>query len=314
MPSLKYLVCALLVGGLTSMSNSTVRAQSAPEQPSASKQLLRSVQNTLPPTVTVMQANNGQLVNTSSELDRLGQVLGIPSWDCRHVIDLMIKNRWRRNMGIHDFAGNSLVMVPPVLVPLTPGDLNLQSVHLAANQDATQGSVFQLTIHNNSQVPVGNFRVTLVAVLGTIQVHSPCVTTCIHHIDAGAVATVEMQLPACAFDTLVAAVDSLDELLECDELNNVHILSRSSISVQPCATIETVATGTTTTSIGSGHPVATPSPSDPSETAPDSVPGLPNPGLQNPGTGPLEKPDVEGIDVDKLVLEELESSARLFRK
>ena len=97
-------------------------------------------------------------------------------------------------------------------------------------------------MRNSSNVPIENFKVTLVGVLCQIHVHSPAATICIPRMEAGEETQVQVQLPqncmctpdgaaSAAFDTLVVALDSYDELLECDELNKVQILKGCDIGV-----------------------------------------------------------------------------------
>jgi hypothetical protein len=159
----------------------------------------------------------------------LSQVLGVPSSFCGHVIDRLLENQMRQNCGVRGYDTGPVILHSGISGPLQPGDLQLQSVQLISDTNGVQGPVFLVTLQNQSSIPVGDFQITLVAVTGTIHVCSPSVTGSVPRIDAGACVPFQIQLPACHFDTLVAVIDSFDELLECDELNNVQILSRLNI-------------------------------------------------------------------------------------
>lgn len=215
---------------------------------------------------------------------RIGQVLGRPSSRCDHVIDLLLLNQYRQDTG----TGSSLPGEWPVLC----GDLELQCVELVSEGVPGQGPLFRLTLQNHSRIPVGDFRITLVAVRGTIHYCSPSVTARVNCMEAGAVCHVLMQLPVsatamvvenqqpCQFETLVAAIDSFDELCECDELNNVKILARTEISMF-VPELNGVTGGPPTAGVAAGPntPGGAPSLSGPAatpgdRTAPDS--SLPN--------------------------------------
>lgn len=179
--------------------------------------------------VPVQQPLNGDFIRTS-------QVLGIPSSFCGHVIDLMMRNQMRRQHGLVGHVGR--VHLPHLSVGLTPGDLQVTGVHLVSDGDACNGPVFEICLHNCSQVPIGNFRVSVVGVLGQICPHSPTADLCVPRLEAGQQIKVQLQLPfTCLtmgpqqqpFDTVIVAADSHDELLECDELNNVLIVKRCDI-------------------------------------------------------------------------------------
>jgi hypothetical protein len=100
---------------------------------------------------------------------------------------------------------------------------------------------------NNSDVPIGNFQVSLVGVVCQIQVHSPTTTVCVSRMEPCEVKQIQVQLPVTcmcmgpvgqqsAFDTVIVAVDSCDDLMECDELNNIQILKRCDV---PLLVVET---------------------------------------------------------------------------
>lgn len=232
------------------------------------------------------------------ELQDSGQVLGIPSTDCMHVIEQLHMNRFLQNAGLRGVEGGPGIMVPGLSLPIQPGDIELQGVQLISEGDGVTGPAYVLTLQNHSEIPVGDFRITLVAVQGRIHPSSPSVTALVKRMEVGAVAQFQVQFPASGmqmsngmgqlapFDTLVVAVDSFDQLMERDELNNVRILVRTAIpavvaavpAAQPAVTLEGGATQ---------QPVQT-NPAEAAPTTPES-----NPTEQSPS--PLDQ-----IDVDKL--------------
>jgi hypothetical protein len=229
------------------------------------------------------------LQTTNTDELRNSQVLGIPTSHCGHVIDLLAINRMRRHTG---YVGDSEVLLPHLTAGLKPGDLELLCVKLVYEGDECAGPIFQIGMKNNSCVPIGNFKVTIVGVLCQIHVHSPTANVCIPRMEAGEETHIQVQLPAtcmcmgpmgqqAAFDTLIVALDSYDDLLECNELNNVQILKRSEICLLT---------------------VAAPAPTDVVETSP-TVPQTPAPEApQEKAPSPLD-----GLDLDKLDLDQAQN-------
>ncbi|MEO2015422.1 MAG: hypothetical protein ABGZ53_13725 [Fuerstiella sp.] len=274
------------MGALLAVSVGHAKAQQANVLPS------------LAPTVPIGTAL--QPVNTDHL--RTSQVLGIPTSYCGHVIDLLMTNRMRQSFG------DAGTFTPPVFAPhlsvgSTPGDLELLCVQLICEGDPGKGPVFQISIKNNSQIPVGNFRVSVVGILGRIHMHSPTTTILIPGMEAGCETQVQVQLPVTCmsmgvpgqqvpFDTLIVALDSFDEWLECDELNNVQILSRADIPLLVVA--------------AATPPVAVESvPAQPIEPAPEiGVPQTP----QDKAPSPLDN-----IDLDDLVPDEADKAGLLVR-
>ena len=220
---------------------------------------------------------------------RASQLLGIPLSNCQHVIELMMHNRLRGRLGVN---GTEQLHLPHLSVGLQPGDLQLTDVHLVCDGDHLKGPIFQLGLKNCSNVPIGNFHVSLVGVLCQIQPHSPSATICIPRMEAGEQTQIQIQLPVTcmamgplqqrvAFDTLVVAVDSFDILLECDELNNVQILRRGEI---PLLT-----------------PVVAQTPVAPAAPAPQATPVAPAPPA--PAPAPERKSPLDDIDLDQLDLD-----------
>ncbi|MEQ9410646.1 MAG: hypothetical protein RIK87_23115 [Fuerstiella sp.] len=259
-------------------------------------------------------ANNGPvrsaLQPVNSDHLRTSQVLGIPTSHCGHVIDLLMHNRMRQQFGQPQIDGSDF-HAPHLSTGIRLGDLELLCVHLVSPGDPHQGPIFQVSMRNNSEIPIGNFRISLVAVLGQIHVHSPTATTCVPRMEVGEETQIQVQLPVdcltlgrqgqtAEFDTLIVAIDSFDELLECDELNNVQILTRSEIP----------------------RLVATPAP-----VVTDGPPAQQAPSPQAPAEGPAEVPatiaptvpdkkessPLEGIDLDSLGLDNTQSSALFVR-
>ncbi len=279
------------LGIVVSATIGSAMAQQAPQQ------------NPTPPSNSppVQQPINGEFIRTN-------QVLGIPSSYCGHVIDLMMRNQMRRQTGQGGY--DTQLHLPDLSVGLKPGDLELLSVHLVCDGDACKGPSFQICMRNNSKVPIGNFKVTAVGVLGQICAHSPTADICVPRIEPCQDLRVTLQLPVtcmamgphgqqAAFDTLIVALDSHDELLECDELNNVQILKRCDIVVVAKSTVTE-----TTQSAPSGQP------------APDSVPPQQTPSTppqqlapQTPQpTSPLDQ-----IDVDQLQQQTAETALGRLR-
>ena len=164
-------------------------------------------------------------------------LLGIDQPDCCHVIDLLVRNRARRFAGHGTPASNDILGAP------LPGDIELVGVHLVADGAIGQGPIIQVSFRNTSRCAVHNFQISAVGVFERIHPHAPCRSIRIPCINAGETKCIEMQLPArcmtmgplggqqLPFDTLVVALDSLDELIECNELNNVAIIKRAEIPV-----------------------------------------------------------------------------------
>jgi len=235
-------------------------------------------QSTAPVQVTTPQVRQFLQPTTTDEL-RSSQVLGIPTSHCGHVIDLLASNRMRRHTG---YVGDSEVMLPHLTAGLKPGDLELLCVKLVCEGDECTGPIFQIGMKNNSCVPIGNFKVSVVGVLCQIHVHSPTATVCIPRMEAGEETHIQVQLPAtcmcmgpvgqqAAFDTLIVALDSYDDLLECNELNNVQILKRSEICL---LTVETPAQTDVVETTPAAPAPQTPAPEIPQEETPSPLDGL----------------------------------------
>ena len=188
-----------------------------------------------------------------------------------------VQHPWMINKVIHhcvsrDFEqhfGGSPLFAPMVgFNPVAPfaipafGDLELVGVGMVSDMHDAAGPVYRVTLKNNSPLPVIGVRVSLIAVLGQLDRSSPVVTTVVKEIAAGGIATIDVPMPVAVmqlgpataqvpFETLVASIDSFNELPETSEFNNVVTVTRSNIAV-----IETAQSTTTTTTVAAGAPVA----------------------------------------------------------
>ena len=166
--------------------------------------------------------------------------------DCGHVIELLIANKFRQNT----FQSGS-ELAPGLMLgspwQQSPGDLELLGVYCDGTVDPRNGPVFEVSLRNNSQETLEDVTVSAVAVLGQIHGQSPTSVVSIGRIGAAETISIRIQLPASSwvtgpvgspvqpFETLVVAVDSFDELVESNELNNVSILRRGEIPMIPVA-------------------------------------------------------------------------------
>ncbi|MCA9009854.1 MAG: hypothetical protein KDB01_08915 [Planctomycetaceae bacterium] len=181
---------------------------------------------------------------------------------CEHVIDLMIRNRMRQQNGAvgAELAPGLVLAAPPSANQL--GDLELLDVHLVLDGSPTLGPVIQVALRNNSLVPVSNFQISIVGVLGQIHRQCPTVRGLVSQVAAGAVSQFQLQLPSAAmaigmpgrqsapFDTIIVAIDSFDEFMEGNELNNLRIIRRCDLLPIPVAPVEVSATITQPTPSG----------------------------------------------------------------
>lgn len=238
---------------------------------------------------------------------------------CGHVINMLMQ----KHMHEQFFGDNAprvqraapLVALDPfgrpVMVNRRMGDLRLLNVEMVADATPEMGPLYSIVLHNDSDRIAQDFRVSLVAVHGGILPNSPTVTMNVDEIEAGATEVLQVQMPpqclaieiagqaAMPFDTLVVAIDSFDELMEADELNNVAVLQRTNIVVIGATTETTV-----TTEAGPGQEVA-PAGAAPAVAAPvESEPGVNPPGENdapegNAGPAPVDKLDLDNLDLDE---------------
>jgi len=201
------------------------------------------------PAVTVVGSTPVAAPFVSTE--PLSQVFACQESHCGHLIDLLIRNRLRQQTATigAELAPGLILSAPPSFPPL--GDLELLNVSLVADGTPSLGPVIQLDIRNNSAAGVGCFQISVAGILGQIHAQSPTIRGTVSHIPAGAVSQFQLQLPASVmamgpfgqqpvpFDTIIVAIDSFDELLEADELNNVRIIRR--VELLPVAVVTEVA-------------------------------------------------------------------------
>ena len=199
------------------------------------------------------------------------------------------------------------MFAPPIF------DLELVGVGMVADLAGDKGPIYRVTIRNNSLVPVHHFRVSLIAVLGTLNAGSPVTTADVGPVAAGAIGHIDIQLPvavmalgpqgqaAVPFDTLVAAIDSFDELPETNELNNVTTLTRVEVAL-----IETTVQSTAPAAAAGVATAAAPAAAAPAAPAPGAAAA---PQEQAPAPAPQDK-----VDLDKLDLNSAAGTSQLFSR
>jgi DNA gyrase inhibitor GyrI len=191
------------------------------------------------------------------------------------------------------------------------GDLELVEVSMISDASPEQGPLYQVTLKNNSRINAEHFRVSIVAVLGEIAEDSPSVTVNVDGIGAGETATLQIQMPltvmqlgpqgaeAVAFDTMVVAIDSFDELMESNEVNNVATFNRADVKL-----IEV----TTTVTADESPAAVQQAPADEAPVMETPAEGAPaNPSSPNP-------PATEDIDIDNLELDNADEAKELFTR
>ena len=237
------------------LSSMTAVAQHGPASPNQPGQSLGQTipQDSVPPTATSPNAPSSLSILGGATQSAVTSVSAQPSLttlncDCGHVIQLLMANKFRQNT----FQSGS--ELAPGLLPGSPwqqplGDLELLGVLCDGTVDPRNGPVFEVTICNNSQETLEDVTVSVVAVLGQIHGQSPTTVVSIGRIGTAETISIKVQLPASSmvmgpvgspvqpFETLVVAVDSFDELIENNELNNVSILRRGEIPMMPVAMI-----------------------------------------------------------------------------
>lgn len=207
-------------------------------------------------------------------------------------------------------------------VPPPFGDLELLSVGMVSDAGPEAGPIYRITFRNTSPLPVHQVRVSLVAVLGELNRTSPVATAIVAEIDPNEVAHIDIQLPVAVmtlgpqsqvvpFETLIAVIDSFDELAETSEMNNIAIVSRIGVAVVEVAT-------TTTAVAAPAAAVAVPAIPAPA-VAPAIAPAEAPPA--DAGAAPAEAapgqpmPAPSGSDaLDSLDLEKVESTSGLFSR
>jgi hypothetical protein len=255
--------------------------------------------------------------------------------NCSHVIGLLMRHCLGngsidpcvKNRFTNPYLFHATWMPPPALGPFPagfgPGDLELLGVGVLHDATPELGPIYQVTFRNNSRVAVSDFRLSLVAVLGQIDESSPIMTVDVPKVAPGATATIEVKMPVTVmalgpqgqtvpFDTLVVALDSFDELIENNELNNMAILKR--VDVKEIVVETAVAGGVVNGGAVSGGAVnGAPAAAPPATAAPpaggqESIPA-PAPGggaaPQDGNAAPAPNANPNGnanIDIDSLDL------------
>ena len=205
-----------------------------------------------------------------------------------------IQHPWMINRVIHHavakefeqhFGGSPLFAPMVGFNPVTPfpmpafGDLELVDVGMVSDMHDQAGPVYRVTLKNSSHLPVIGVRVSLIAVLGKLDHTSPVVTAVVKEIAPGGIATIDVSMPVAVmqlgpetarvpFETLVASIDSFNELPETSEFNNVVTVVRTNIEV-----IESAQTTTTTTTVEGA--AAAPAAAAPAAAAPAAVEAAP---------------------------------------
>jgi len=169
------------------------------------------------------------------------QITLCQEFHCEYVIDLLFRNQFRQQSGAigAELAPGLILSAPPS--GNDPGDLELLNVALLSDGSSTQGPIVEVIVRNNSAIAVDNFQISVVGVVGQMHAQCPTVRGLVSCIAAGSVGQFQMQLPVTGishgshgqqpapFETLVVAIDSFDELLEANELNNVRIIRRAEL-------------------------------------------------------------------------------------
>lgn len=222
-----------------SQQNSQLQEPLNPQQnPQQSPQFLNAQsagQGTSPAFAAVAATTVTTTVAASSQISLCQE------FHCEYVIDLLFRNQFRQQSGAigTELAPGLMVSAPPSAT--VPGDLELLNVALLSDGSPTQGPVVEVIVRNNSQIAVEGFQISVVGVVGQMHAQCPTARGLVSQIAAGSVGQFQMQLPVieisngsqaqqpAPFETLVVAIDSFDELLEANELNNVRIIRRAEL-------------------------------------------------------------------------------------
>jgi hypothetical protein len=205
-------------------------------------------------------------------------------WMINRVIHHVVSKEFEQQFGGSPLFAPMVGFNPVLPFPVPAlGDLELVDVDMVSDMNGTSGPIYRVALKNNSHLPVIGVRVSLIAVLGRIDQSSPVITTVVKEIAAGGIATIDIPMPVAVmqlgpatapvpFETLVASIDSFNELPETNEFNNVVTVVRTAIDV-----IETTqSTTTTTTALGEAAAVAAPAPGvAPAAPAPAAIEAAP---------------------------------------
>lgn len=256
-----------------------------------------------------------------------GKFCGTPTKgkaDCHHVINLLVRHcvaKGSYDPCVRHYCPDPAwhqvgwipapISAPPVVVGAPgAGDLELVDVGMLSDATGEQGPLYQVTVRNNGSIDAEQFRVSLVAVLGEISEDSPSVTINVEGIAAGETATLQIQLPTAVmalgaegadpapFDTMVVAIDSFDELVESNELNNVATLKRADVQL-----IQVEVASPAQEAPAEGAPVA--------EAPAAEAPAAPEEG---PMTDEEDAAPEDSISIDDLELGDAAEAAELFTR
>lgn len=220
-----------------SQQNSQLQEPLNPQQnPQQSPQFLNDQSAGQGPAFAAVAATTVTTTVVASSQIRLCQ-----EFHCEYVIDLLFRNQFRQQSGAigTELAPGLMLSAPPSAT--VPGDLELLNVALLADGSPTQGPVVEVIVRNNSQIAVAGFQISVVGVVGQMHAQCPTARGLVSQIAAGSVGQFQLQLPVIGisngsqalqpapFETLVVAIDSFDELLEANELNNVRIIRRAEL-------------------------------------------------------------------------------------
>ncbi len=155
---------------------------------------------------------------------------------CDHVIRLMM----RAAMGEDREFGRGFEASAEEL-----GDLQIGGVAMLPGAPSEAPPTYLVTVTNASPREVCGVDLTLVAIVGQIRPCDPTASERIERIGPGESVRVRVRLPVDAlampvgygqtspFHKLAVAIDSLDQFLEADEANNVLVLNRVDIPMEP---------------------------------------------------------------------------------
>lgn len=183
----------------------------------------------------------------------------------------------------------------------TPGDLEIANVGMVADATPQQGPLYRVTIRNNSETPSRHFEVSLIAIHGQINHASPVITVHVNEIAAGGVHELDVQLPIgvmslgaanalAPFESLVVAIDSFDQLMEVNELNNVAILTRGDIALIETATANTTTTVTESAAVDSAAGAVPSAPAAAAPSTPAPAPSATEGAAPTPGDTTVAAP------------------------
>ena len=225
-------------------------------------------------------------------------------FDCTHVINLSDCKYDQERFGggiikpapiVHHGPYGDHVVQPQL------SDLELVSVCLANPGDVDHAPTYAITIANHGNIDICHFKVSIVAALCKIHQFCPTTTIRIDKVCPGESVTVEVALPFAAlamgdcnhrnpFDTLIVAIDAFDQIVECNELNNILILKRTAIVVADAQTETTVEETTTTETLPATPGIAN---GGNAQTAP--APSAPAPDQRK--ASPLDNIDLDNLDL-----------------